>query len=217
MQEAEAAVAAGANALGFVFAGGPRRVSVEAAGAIAGRVGPVVRRIGVFVDASVQTIQATVDEAGLDGVQLHGSEGAGTILHLKHSHPGLVVFKAIRIQGEHSLRAVEQFAADADAVILDPKDVNYPDRRATPLPIDWLQELPLAKIIVAGGLDAGNVGEVVRRLGPWGVDASGGLEVRPGVKDPAKITAFVREVRLAERRADPPDASGQDVALRSVE
>lgn len=197
--EARAAIRAGANAVGFVFAGGPRKVSPALAGRIGAHVHPSLWKIGVFADASLDGIAADVETAGLDGVQLHGSETVDFVARLRSDLPGLLIFKAIRVSGKDSVKAAEHFAEHVDVVMLDPKDVAHPERRAEPIPLEWLADVSLSKVIIAGGLSPQNVGEVVAALQPWGVDASGSLEVRPGVKDPAKISAFVRAVRHAEK------------------
>lgn len=198
IEEASAAAAAGADAVGFVFAGGPRNVSIGQAAEIAAHVGSSVRKIGVFVDAGIDAIREHVQAAGLDGVQLHGSEGPGDVRRLKGLFPGLLVFKAIKMDGRDSAGAAADFTTEVDAVMLDSKDVTRPERRSRSLPLDWLSGMPLGKVIVAGGLTPGNVGHLVAALKPWGVDASSGLEIRPGAKDPAKVAEFVHAVRGAE-------------------
>lgn len=197
VEEAQAAVRAGANAVGFVFADGPRKVSPAQAAEIGPHVHPSVWKIGVFVDASYETIEGAVNSAGLDGVQLHGSEDLEIVGRLRDAFPTLIVFKAIKMNGRDSGQGIRKFADHVDAVLLDRKDVGNPERKVDPLPHDWLQGLSLDRVIVAGGLTPQNVSQLVRDLKPWGVDASGGLEVRPGAKDRAKITAFVRAVREA--------------------
>jgi phosphoribosylanthranilate isomerase len=198
-EEAHAAVRAGADAVGFVFANGPRNVSLAHAAKIAGSMQGSVRKIGVFVDAPFSTISAHVETAGLDGVQLHGSEELPLIRQLKQSFPDVLVFKAVKMNGRESAEALGRFAGQVDAVMFDRKDVANPGRRVEPLPFDWLDGLPLGRVILAGGLHPDNVGRVVRELRPWGVDASGGLEVRPGRKDLRKVAAFVSAAREAER------------------
>lgn len=197
-EEAHAAVRAGADAVGFVFAGGPREVSLAQAARIAGSMHGSVCKIGVFVDAPFSIISAYVQTVGLDGVQLHGSEEIPLIRQLRDSFPGLLLLKAVKMNGRESAEAMGRFAGEVDAVMLDRKDVANPGRPVEPLPFDWLDGLPLARVILAGGLHPENVGRVVRELRPWGVDASGGLEVRPGRKDLRKIAAFVRAAREAE-------------------
>lgn len=194
--DARAAVSAGANAVGFVFARSLRRVSAAEAAAITRHLHPAVNRIGVFVNASAERILEVVERAQLDGVQLQGTEPPEFVEELRAQAPALTVFKVIRPLSAGDLAGAAAYRADA--IFLDPRDPEHPFEPAPPIPIEWLGDVPAARFVVAGGLNPQNVGALVSALHPWGVDVSGGVESGPGKKDAGKIRAFVRAVREAE-------------------
>jgi phosphoribosylanthranilate isomerase len=195
LSDAQNAVRAGANAVGFMFAASPRRIPPSKAGRIGERLHPTVCKVGVFVDSSLDTIFGVVDEAGLDGVQLHGSETPEFVDRLRKARPGLLLFKAIS-PPRHQAAPAADF--DVDAVFLDPKDPAQPLVPVAQISRAWIQDLPEGRYVVAGGLTPANVGELVRDLSPWGVDVSRGVEASPGKKDVSKVREFVRAVRKAE-------------------
>ncbi len=197
--DADAACAAGADALGFVlWHGSPRRVDGDALGTLARRVPDGIARVGVFVNAAHEEIARAVEAGGLTCVQIHGDEDPAFCR-------GLTVewYRAFRIGPDSS-------AADlADRVRAFGKGMFLLDTRA-PVPggsgitFDWRiaakisMRLALAsapRLILAGGLRPENVGEAIRTVRPWGVDVSTGVEAAPGRKDPARIAAFVEAVR----------------------
>lgn len=196
LTDARAAVRAGANAIGFVFARSPRRISALKASALARHVHPSVRKIGVFVDQDPEEIFRIVDAVGLDGVQLQGNETPEMIDSIKGRDPSLFIAKVLRADVKESLAAARNFAVDA--IFVDTKDPSRPEVASTPAPISWLGGMDDLPVVVAGGLNPGNVGKIVRNLRPWGVDVSGGVESKPGKKDAEKMKAFVRAVRAAE-------------------
>jgi phosphoribosylanthranilate isomerase len=196
LSDAQVAVRAGANAVGFVFASGPRRVSPSKAAAITERLHPAVRKMGVFVDAPVNRVLEVVEEAGLSGVQLQGSETPEMVSRLRRTRPDLLLFKAISTRDRELVASIQRFAVDA--VMLDPKDPAEPLAPVEQIPAAWLSQLPPGRYVIAGGLNPDNVGPLVRDLNPWGVDVSRGVEAAPGKKDPAKVREFVRAVREAE-------------------
>jgi len=195
-EDARAAVRAGADAVGFVFAPSPRRISPSDAGAIADLLHPSVQRIGVFVDETPANVLQIIDQAGLDGVQLQGSESAQFVIDLRAERPALTIFKVVRSAAAGELAQAE--GLEVDAIFIDPKDAADPTAPVEPIPVDTLRELSI-RFIVAGGLTPSNVGALVAEVRPWGVDVSGGVEERPGEKDPEKVRSFIRAVRDAER------------------
>ncbi|MEX0791055.1 MAG: phosphoribosylanthranilate isomerase [Actinomycetota bacterium] len=196
LSDARAAVSAGANAVGFIFARSLRRVSANEAAAITNHLHPAVNRIGVFVNASVERIGEVVDRAGLDGVQLQGAETPEFIEDLRRTRPSITVFKVIRPLAAADV--AEAASYPVDAIFLDSRDPARPFEAVTPIPLAWLDGISSSKIVVAGGLNPQNVGSLVSGLRPWGVDVSGGVESAPGKKDSGKIRSFVRAVREAE-------------------
>jgi len=192
--DARAAVRAGANAIGFMFAESPRRISPAVAHEIS--VHPSVRRFGVFVDSPIDEILNVVAAANLDGVQLQGAETAEMIAALKRSMPTLFVTRVVRALDKSDVK--DASSGDADAVMLDTKDPGHPELKASPIPSSWLSEVTISKLIVAGGLTPANVGQLVQDARPWGVDTSSGVEFDPGRKDPDLIKAFMKAVRGAD-------------------
>lgn len=172
-EDAVAAVEAGASALGFIFyPKSPRYVTPSVAAGLG--EGLATWKVGVFVDESPAAIDAVMRVAKLDIAQIYGG-GAPENAR---------VWKAFR-----PLDAVN--ADGAEAILLDGP--------ANGVSFDWTAARdPEHKIIVAGGLDASNVGEAIRIARPWGVDASSKLESAPGIKDHEKVRAFVKAAREAK-------------------
>ncbi len=196
--EALAAVAAGADAVGFVFVPGtPRFIAAEPAAEIIRQLPPFVAKVGLFVNADTQTVARTIAQTGIDTVQLHGEE---TPEFARQFRGAVKVIKAFRIRGAESLAALAAYADAADAWLLD---AFVPGTHGgTGARFDWEHAVTargLGKaIILAGGLTPDNVAEAVRRVGPFAVDVSSGVEAAPGRKDPAKVAAFLRAVRQAQ-------------------
>ena len=186
---AAAAVEAGADLLGFHFCPSPRRVTPEAARAIVESLGghrPEI--VGVFIDASPETAAEIADRVGLDRVQLHGSEPPG----YRAPRPPI---KALKVR-DGVLPDAEGWP---DPVLLDSWSADQ--RGGTGQAWDWDLARPLLaarQVIVAGGLNPGNVRSLVERYRPYGVDVSSGVEGRPRVKDPDLMRAFVAAVREAD-------------------
>lgn len=182
--DAQAAVEAGADALGFNFwPGSPRYLSTEAAAKIMADVPAGVWKVGVFVDTTAEEADRCAVEAGLDVVQFHGSV---------ETAPRTRFWQAVTA-GEAGWRETMEASA-AEAILLDaPSGAR---RGGSGVPFDWslASGLPY-RIVLAGGLSPENVAEAIRLLRPWGVDACSRLESSPGRKDPAKMRAFVAAVR----------------------
>jgi phosphoribosylanthranilate isomerase len=202
-EDALSAAAAGASAVGFVFWDrSPRRVAPADARRIGRALPAGVERAGVFVDASRDAILRTFEEADLTWVQLQGAESLGFARSL-----GVPWVKALRAGGPGGAGAASEaaaFAAEAHGrrLLLDAYREGVPG--GTGVPFDWetaarmKEALPAkARMIVAGGLTAGNVGSMIARVRPGGVDVSGGVEASPGIKDASKIAEFAAAVRRA--------------------
>jgi phosphoribosylanthranilate isomerase len=201
LSDAQAAARAGANAVGFMFATSPRRIPPPRARRIGERLHPAVCKVGVFVDSSLEIILDVVEEAGLDGIQLHGSETPEFVTKLRQARPNLLLFKAVSPSAHQPTPATE---FDVDAVFLDPKDPAQPLAPVTKISYGWIRDLPDGRYVVAGGLTPDNVGQLVREIRPWGVDVSRGVEAAPGKKDMSKVREFVRAVRKADREVRAP-------------
>ncbi|MCG7599154.1 phosphoribosylanthranilate isomerase [Halomonas sp. McH1-25] len=191
-EDVDAAVAAGADALGFVmWPGSPRALDLERLAALSARVPAFVTRVGLFVDQDPAFVQAC--EAHLDVVQFHGDETP-----VECSQASRPWVKALRMRDGIDLGAAASEYAGARGLLLDAYKRGVPG--GTGETFDW-SRIPasLAKpVILAGGLDASNVGEAIRKVRPFAVDVSGGVEQAKGIKDPDKIRAFVRQVFLAQ-------------------
>lgn len=192
--DARAAEAAGADAVGLNFAPiSRRRVTPSAAADIADALGPFVRRVGVFVDAGEEEILDAVAAARLDAVQLHGAEPAELAARLR---PRLQVVRAVRFEPDSTPAA---WAGDpSDALLLD----GVSPGSGTPFSWDaaraWRDH---PRLILAGGLTPENVGAAIAALRPYAVDVASGVEGAPGRKDAARMRAFVAAVRRAEASA----------------
>jgi len=185
---AEAAVEAGADLLGFHFCRSDRRVSPEDARAILDGLAVRPSIVGVFIDQDADEVRDVADFVGLDLLQLHGSEKPGF-------DAGRPVMKVLKIRGEH----VPDADAWPDPIMLDSWSADQRGGTGRTWQWDLARDLlATRKVFIAGGLEPGNVGEVVSRFKPYGVDVSSGVEASLRVKDPEKLRAFVHAVRLAE-------------------
>jgi phosphoribosylanthranilate isomerase len=198
VEDALQAAECGADGIGLNFADSPRRVSPERAGEIMAGVGPFLTGVGVFVDSSVEEVRSALETSWCTVAQLHGSEPADFIPALS---PYRVV-KAIRVRGALDESLLRRYK-DAAAILLDtyvPGQAGGTGRRFDPAVAARLVKEGW-RVIVAGGLTADNVGEVVAAVRPYGVDVSTGVEAAPGKKDPRKVAEFIAAVRAADRRA----------------
>lgn len=196
-READAIEAArlGADFIGFVlYPPSPRFVEPERAGAIALAMREVYgvtapKAIGVFVDAPTEQISRTRRIAHLDGVQLCGDESPAALAALAPLRIRTLSLETLERLGRYE---VEAYLCDAHAPVeKGGTGRSYDYERLRP----YIDRYP---IVIAGGLTPATVGEVVRGLRPWGVDASSALEARPGVKDHDLLRAFMEAVRAAE-------------------
>jgi phosphoribosylanthranilate isomerase len=193
--DAKAAVDAGADAIGVIFAPSPRQVTVDQAAAALAAVPPPVARVGVFVDASLAEVVSAVTACGLTAVQYSGSESPEAC-----DAAPIPVIKMVSIGMDFGLERAEPFRDRVAALLLD----TYAADKAggTSQAFDWqsLGAVPgWAPFFVAGGLTPDNVGACIAELHPYGVDVSSGVETRPGVKDHAKLFALCAAVRAADR------------------
>jgi phosphoribosylanthranilate isomerase len=182
------AAEAGADLMGFHFCSSQRRVSPEEAKAIIDGLAVRPKIVGVFIDQSEDEVRQIADFAGLDLVQLHGSEPRGF-------DAGRPVIKVLKVKAG-AIHGADDWP---DPIMLDSWSADQ--RGGTGKTWDWELARPLLstrRVFIAGGLEPGNVGKVVSDFKPYGVDVSSGVEASIRVKDPEKVRAFVRAVRLAE-------------------
>lgn len=208
LEDAEVAVEAGADAVGFVFTASPRRAAVEAVERMAARLAGRVETIGVFVDADAEAIANTVERCGLTGVQLHGGAAMGTTAKLLRARfgAGLRLLRVVHFGADaaRELAGLPDVSGFRDAALVDTKTATAVG--GTGVTFDWAEarrtifrEDGGLRLVAAGGLKPENVAEAIRVLRPWGVDVASGVEAAPGRKDAAKVRAFVERARAASK------------------
>ena len=196
----EAACAGGASHIGFIFyPPSPRAVSPEMAGEIATAGSKLVARVAVFVDPSDAEIAAVVTALAPAMLQLHGMETPDRVAEVKKRF-NLPVMKAIRVSTADDIQTARAFDGIADILLFDakpPKNAEGMLPGGNGLAFDWTLLAAFQGItpwILSGGLDLENIGEALEISGARAVDISSGVEDRPGVKNLAKIDAFLRAV-----------------------
>lgn len=193
-EDALAAAAAGADAIGLIFfAGSSRHVTAERAAGIVAHLPPFVTAVGLFVDPGEDEVGAVLDQVPLDLLQFHGAETPGFCARF-----GRPYIKALAAAPGVDLLQSAGLYRDARGVLID---AYVPGAHGgTGVTADWHAipgTLPLP-LVLAGGLTPDNVDQAVRTVRPWAVDVSSGVELARGVKDHDKMTAFVRGVRNAD-------------------
>jgi len=206
VEDALAAACAGADAVGLNFwPGTPRRVTLEVARRIVAALPPFVARVGLFVDPDPADVRAVLEDLALDALQFHGSETAALCRGF-----GLPYLKAVAVkEGVDLVECASQYD-DAAGLLFDafrPGDLPG----GTGHPFDWsrltddLRAALRPPLILSGGLDPDNVADAIRRVRPYAVDVSSGVEARDadggvtrGRKDAARIAAFMQGVRSAD-------------------
>ena len=208
LADAMVAADAGADAVGFVFAPSPRRTTAEQVAAIVPELPAKIEKIGVFVGASVDEIVATVEIAGLTGVQLHSEVTADATAKLRARFgPGLRILGVVHFEAgvpEGAVAAAQDMSVDA--ILVDSRTATAVG--GTGKAYDWAEArrtlfgaMRETKLIAAGGLTPENVAEAIATLRPWGVDVVSGVEAAPGQKDAAKVQAFVANARASKAAA----------------
>ena len=196
LDDAHLAAEAGAWALGMIFwPGSPRRCELDEAQLIGSALRRTVHLTGVFVNARMEEIDLVAQAVGLDLVQLHGDEGPAFCSEVAR-RTGAKVIKAVRVQSRATLQAAGAY--HTDFLLLDAHVDGLPG--GTGQTIDWelVRKASLVPpIILSGGLTADNVAQAIAVTEPFAVDVASGTESAPGVKDPAKLQAFLEAVRGA--------------------
>lgn len=199
--DARAAVAAGADALGFVFhKASARCVTAEVVRRIIASLPPFVVPVGVFVNEDMKVVRDLMDSCGLALAQLHGNESAAYCEQL-----GRPVLKAIRLRDMGSFLSLAEYKGRAGVrgfVIDSYSESAYGGTGKT---TDWSLAAEAAKtssILLAGGLTPANVAHAIVKVRPYGVDVSSGVEVSPGKKDHAQVKAFIQAAKLVSQKAD---------------
>lgn len=191
-----AAVEAGADYLGVVFALRTRRVTPAAAAVILDAVAGRARGVGVFVDETPATVLAHRDAAGFEIAQLHGAETPETCAEIRAA--GLAVWKALRPRSRAELAELfGRYAEVADGLLVEGFSPRAPGGTGTSFPHEWLAEARRGpagsrpELVLAGGLDPANVRDAIEAVRPDAVDVSSGVETGPGVKSVELIRSFL--------------------------
>ncbi len=197
-EDVSAAVSAGARYVGFVFfAKSPRNVSIPRAAVLAASVSVGVAKVALVVNADDAFLDQIVTAVPLDMIQLHGSESPDRVSYIRARY-GLPVMKAVGLSGPEDLVDLDRYADVADQILVDakpPKGADLPGGNG--LAFDW--QLIAGRRwrtpwMLAGGLSPENAADAVALTGVQQLDVSSGVEQAPGVKDAAKINAFVQAV-----------------------
>ena len=190
LEDAELAASLGAWALGFnLWPGSSRYVEEAVAAGIARQVRRRIELVGVFVNPTLDEIARAVDAIGLTHIQLHGDEGPSFALEARR-RTGAKVIKAAHVAGGADLQSLERFRTDYH--LLDTAVEGL--RGGSGQSWDWslaAQRRSKVPMLLAGGLAAENVADAIATVRPFGVDVASGVEASPGVKDPAKLEAFL--------------------------
>lgn len=198
VQDAQAAIAAGADALGVVFyAPSPRCVSVQQAADIAAAVPVFVDLVGLFVNPSVAEVEAVLAQVPLDVLQFHGDESAAFCEQFQRPY-----IKALRMRDGLDLIAAMDDYPSARGILLDAYRPGVPG--GTGEAFDW-QRIPAElrdKVILAGGIDAENAADAIVSVRPYALDTSSGVESSPGRKSVEKIQALMAAVHAADASAN---------------
>ncbi|MQY50473.1 phosphoribosylanthranilate isomerase [Rhodocyclus tenuis] len=191
-EDVDSTVSAGADAIGFVFyPPSPRYVSAEQAALLARRLPPFVSAVGLFVNAEAATVRQILAQVPIHLLQFHGDEDDAWCRQFDRPF-----IKAARVRPGMDLLQYAAAFPSAQGILLDAFVEGYGGGGAV---FDW-SLIPAGfsrPLILSGGLDAGNVGEAVRRVRPAAVDVSSGVESAKGIKDAAKVRAFIAAVRGA--------------------
>lgn len=193
LEDAQVAIEARADVLGFVFyKTSPRHVTIGAAAAISKQLPGFVMRAGVFVNALKAEVLRAIGECGLNLLQFHGDEPPDYCLQF-----GLMSMKAFRMRDAGTLKELKPYQTNAWLL-----DAYSPEAAGgTGEKFNWDLAVEAQKfgkpIFLAGGLTPENVAEAVRKVRPFGVDVSSGVEISPGKKEPAKVRAFINAAKAA--------------------
>jgi len=194
-EDVKAAVAAGADAIGFVFTASPRRISINTAIRLSSYVPKGVLRVGLFLDQDRSEIDQVINSVSLDVLQFHGSETEQECRVF-----GLPWLKAVAMENAESAKQAESEYPGAMGLLLDSHATGK--RGGSGKVFDWSLSRPIAKPIwLAGGLNSANVAQAIHVVRPFAVDVSSGVETAPGIKDASRIRAFIEAVGKVDNEA----------------
>ena len=190
-EDAKMACDSGANAIGLVFyPPSPRYVSIEQAQDVVNSLPPFTMSVGLFVNATREEIEQVIEQVAIDIIQFHGDETEAFCASFSRPY-----IKAVRMKEGLDLYSLEKEFASARGLLLDAYKKGVPGGTGETFNWDKVPHDLNRPIILAGGLDAGNVAQAIKIAKPYAVDVSGGVEASKGKKDPQKIIQFVANVR----------------------
>jgi phosphoribosylanthranilate isomerase len=196
VEDAMFAARLGVDAIGMIFVPqSPRCISEREAKKIITTLPAWVTTVGVFANAKVNEISQVLAEIPLDLLQFHGDESAEFCQQFQRPY-----IKAIRMREDSNLQAYSDVYRQAKALLLDTYDNNMLGGTGKSFNWNLIPSNIAQQIILAGGLTAKSVATAIKQIKPYGVDVSGGIEVAPGKKDHAKMTAFIDEVNYVDRQ-----------------
>lgn len=199
LNDANYAVSLGVDALGFIFAESPRRVSPEAARDIISHLPPFIATVGVFVDEDERKVKEIASICGLNTLQFHGAESLSYCLNFKQNVIKAFRLKASQIDPAREIEKFKTYQKAAKSLLLDIlEETNQQDWQGEEIA---LMAKPLGQIILAGGLSPENIALAIRKVKPYAVDVSSGVEILPGTKNHKKMKQLVEEVRKADETA----------------
>jgi len=207
LDDARAALDAGANALGFVLTTSRRQITPEKAAELISALPPSAEKIGVVVNETSQALKLLAESTGLTGLQLHGDEPPEQLLEFRRALGVRKIIKTLHarelLTDPARLDAYLAHSAAIDGFLLDSGSVAV--RGGTGKTFDWQAALPMVErikqqkpVIIGGGLNPENVADAIRLLDPRGVEVVTGVELSLGKKDPVKLRAFIAAARAAE-------------------
>lgn len=192
-EDLHAACNAGADALGFVFyAKSPRNLTVGQAAALVAQLPPFVQSVGLFVDAEPAFVEAVLKAVPLDLLQFHGNEQPDYCRTF-----GRPYLKAVRMRNDTDLVKYCADFDDARALLLDAYVPGVPGGTGERFDWDLIPSGLTRPIVLSGGLSPDNVAQAVMAVRPWAVDVSSGVETAPGIKDAARVAAFIARAKGA--------------------
>ena len=193
----------GAWALGMIFwPQSPRACSIEVAETIGAELQRRLELVGVFVNATLDEVAGTADRCRLTVIQLHGDEGPAYCREVAR-RTGAKVMKAVRVHDAAQVHDLQRFHTDFH--LLDAYSPRTPGGTGETFDWELARRHPgVPPVVLSGGLDADNVGAAIEAARPFAVDVASGTEASPGVKDPAKLTAFASAVEAADARLGAP-------------
>lgn len=198
-QDVETAIRCGADYLGFIVeAASPRRLTIEQAARLAGPVKGITPRVAVTVNADDEMLSAIMPQMMPDYIQCHGDEMPERCAEIARKF-AVKTIKACAVAGDEDMKRASEFSGAADLILFDAKPPKGSDvRGGHGIKIDWgmMSRAPMPRrFMLAGGLTAENVRAAINAVRAPIVDVSSGVETSPGVKDPAKIKAFMDAVK----------------------